>query len=169
MGEAEKEMTEAQVDMSKVTPAALMQGEDEEETAALRELLDEATAYLKRFTWHRGIKAAYLGIGVGKILGVFLFEIVPAREGGDDKMWIIVGDLPPAYITTDDAPNPATALDGYIGAMEEWVAAAREGRGVEGIIPVNVPPTAENADRLESRLRFLDERILSDYADDLRD
>lgn len=162
-------MTEAQLDMSKVVPAALMQGEDEEETAALRELLDEATAYLKRFNWHRGIKAAYLGIGVGKILGVFLFEIVPASEEVDDRVWVVVGDLPPAYITTEDAPNPATALDSYIGAMEEWVEATREGRGVEGIIPVNVPPTAENADRLESRLRFLDERILSDYADDLQD
>lgn len=159
----------AQVDMSRVTPAALMRGEDEEETAGLRQLLDEATAYLKRFHWHRGIGEAYLGIGVAKILGVFLFEVVPAREGVDDKVWVIVGDVPPAYITTEDSPNPATALDSYIGAMEDWVEAAREGRSVDGLIPVNVPPTAENAKRLASRLRFLDEKILSDYADDLQE
>lgn len=162
-------MTEAQVDMSKVTPAALMRGEDDEETAGLRELLDEATAYLKRFNWRRGIEGAYLGIGLEKILGVFLFEIVPASEEVDDKVWVVVGDLPPAYISTEDAPNPATALDSYIGAMEDWVEAVREGRGVEGLIPVNVPPTAENADRLESRLRFLDKEILSHYEEDLRD
>ena len=159
---------DAHVDMSKVTPVALMRGEDAEETAGLKELLDEATAYLKRFRFHRGIKEAYLGMGVAKILGVFLFEIVPAREGVDDKVWVIVGDLPPAYITTEDAPNPATALDSYIGAMEEWVEAARAGRSVQGLIPVNVPPTAENADRLESRLRFLDQKILSQYEEDLR-
>lgn len=159
----------AHVDMSKVTAAALMRGEDAEETAGLRELLEEATAYLNRFNWHRGLKEAYLGIGIAKILGVFLFEVVPAGEDVDDKVWVIVGDLPPAYITTEEAPNPATALDAYIGAMEEWVEAAREGRGVEGLIPVNVPPTAENADQLESRLSFLDEEILSQYEEDLKD
>jgi hypothetical protein len=158
----------AQVDMSKVTPVALMRGEDAEETAGLKELLDEATAYLKRFNWHRGLKEAYLGIGIAKLLGLFLFEIVPASEEVDDKLWVVVGDLPPAYITTEEAPNPATALDSYIGAMEEWVEAAREGRSVEGLIPVTVPPTAENAESLESRLRFLDKEILSQYEEDLK-
>src|SRR5215207_1799919 len=159
----------AHVDMSKVTPAALMRGEDAEETAGLKELLEEATAYLNRFNWHRGLGEAYLGIGVPKILGVFLFEIVPASEDVDDKVWVIVGDLPPAYITTEDAPNPATALDAYIGAMEEWVEAAREGRSGEGLIPVNDTATTENADGLDSRLRFLDKEILSQYEEDLQD
>ena len=159
----------AEVDMSKVVPADLMQGTDAEETAGLKELLDEATAYLKSFTWCRDIKKAYLGIGIPPILGVFLFEIVPARKGVDDKVWVIVGDLPPAYITTEESPNPATALDSYIGAMEDWVEAARAGRSVEGLIPVNVPPTEENTRRLESRLRFLDKEILSNYGDDLKD
>jgi hypothetical protein len=40
---------------------------------------------------------------------VFLFEIIPSREDVDDKVWLIVGDLPPAYITAEDAPNPAAA------------------------------------------------------------
>ena len=158
----------AHVDMSKVTPVALMRGEDAEESAGLKELLNEATAYLKRFHWHRGLKEAYLGIGIAKILGLFLFEIVPASEEVDDKVWVVVGDLPPAYITTEEAPNPATALDSYIGAMEEWIKAAREARSVEGLIPVNVPPTTENADSLESRLRFLDQEILSQYEEDLK-
>jgi hypothetical protein len=161
-------MTKARVDMSKVTPAAQMRGEDAEETAGLRELLEEATAYLKRLRWHRGIREAYFGLGVARIVGVFLFEVVPARPEVDDTVWVVVGDLPPAYITTEESPNPATALDAYIGAMEEWVAAARAGRSVEGLIPVNVPPTSEDAARLESRLRFLDKEILSNYADDLK-
>jgi hypothetical protein len=159
----------AEIDVSKVVPAASMQGTDAEETAGLKVLLDEATTYLKSFTWCRGIKGAYLGIGVPPILGVFLFEIVPARKGVDDKVWVVVGDLPPAYITTEESPNPATALDSYIGAMEDWVEAARAGRSVQGLIPVNVPPTEENAGRLESRLSFLDQEILSNYADDLKD
>jgi hypothetical protein len=82
-------------------------------------------------------------------------------------VWVIVGDVPPAYITVEDAPNPATALDAYIGAMQEWVDAARAGGSVADLIPVNVPPTVENAERLGRRLQFIDEEILSQYADDL--
>ena len=157
------------VDMSKVVRAASMKGEDQRETAELKTLLDEARTYLKSFSWVRNIKAEYFGLGVDKIVGVFLFEITPSRKDVDDKVWVIVGDLPPAYITAEDAPNPAAALDAYIGAMEEWVAAAKGGASVEGLIPVNVAPTPENAKRLEKRLEFLDKEILSNYADDLTD
>lgn len=146
-----------------------MKGDDEEETAELHEMLADATNYLKSFPWVREIKAAYWGIGVPKIVGVFLFEIDPSREDVDDKIWVIVDDLPPAYITAEDSPNPAAALDAYIGAMEQWVEAAKAGRSVENLIPVDVPPTLENAARLESRLRFLDKEILSKYSDDLAD
>jgi hypothetical protein len=51
--------------------------------------------------------------------------------------------------------------------MQEWVDAARAGGSVADLIPVNVPPTVENAERLGRRLQFIDEEILSQYADDL--
>jgi hypothetical protein len=86
----------------------------------------------------------------------------------DQWIWVIVGDLPPAYLTTDECPNPATALDGYIGAMLEWVDAAQKGKSVAELIPVNVPATKKHAKMLKTRLEFLDERILSEYQDDLK-
>ena len=79
-----------------------------------------------------------------------------------------MGDLPPAYLTTEDCPNPAAALDGYIGAMMEWVHAAQNGESVADLIPVNVPATKENGDMLKTRLNFLDDRILKDYHNDLK-
>jgi hypothetical protein len=103
------------------------------------------------------------------VVSVFLFRIRPTKEETDEWIWIVIGDLPSAYITAEDAPNPASALDGYIGAMEEWVEAASTGKPTTDLIPVNVPPTPENAKRLESRLQFLDREILSRYADDLKD
>ncbi|WP_208636415.1 hypothetical protein [Mesorhizobium helmanticense] len=41
--------------------------------------------------------------------------------------------------------------------MEEWVEAARQGKSVAELIPVNVPANAEMLDR---RLKFLDEKVL---------
>ena len=79
----------------------------------------------------------------------------------DNLIWVIVGDLPSAYITVENSPNPACALDSYIGAMEDWVEAVEQGRPVFDIIPVNAEPTLANAQRLKTRLSFLDEEILA--------
>lgn len=161
-------MTTAAVDFTKVTPVAEMQGDDDDETASLHSLAKEAANFLSSFTWCTAIKNQYLGIGVPGVIGVFLFEQQPSDPTVDRWLWVIVGDLPPAYITIEDAPNPACALDAYIGAVTEWVSAAKRGLPVDNLIPVNAPPTMKYAEMLESRLSFLDREILSYYAEDLK-
>lgn len=153
-------------DLSKVerlTPELL---EDEFGTE-VREYLSEARSFLLYYNWCQSIQEEYVGIFVKGILGIFLFKIVPTRADVDEWIWVVVGDVPPAYLTCDQCPNPATALDGYIGAMSEWVDAASRGESVAEMIPVNVPATRENAELLRKRLAFLDERVLSDYRKDL--
>lgn len=143
-------------------------GSRDEDAGAIRQLHDEAIAYLTRFRWCARVRAEYIGFAYPGIVAVFLFEIEPARSGVDEWVWIIVGDLPPAYITCEQSPNPASALDAYVGAMQEWVDAVRTGSSTDELIPVNVSPTTANAERLATRLKLLDEKILSGYADDLR-
>jgi hypothetical protein len=163
----EKRTMNIKVDLTKVVPAAHLKGENDEDTHLLTQMLTEATNYLSAFQWCKRIVESFFGIGVGGIMAVFLFRIKPSSEHVDEWMWVIVGDLPPAYITVDSAPNPACALDAYIGAMEEWVEAADSGRPVDNLIPVNIAPTSENARKLQRRLKFLDEEILSKYSADL--
>ncbi len=122
--------------------------------------LTEATSFLRSFSWVNGIEQTYLGNSFEGILGIFLFKISPNRADVDDFVWVIVGDLPSAYITVDDSPNPAAALDGYIGAMEDWGDAVVKGEPTDGLIPVDAPATQENAMALKSRLQFLDDNIL---------
>lgn len=157
------------INFSKVVPVDVMKGEDDEETEQLKQLLVRAKEYLESFSWCNKIVQSFFGLGIGRPLGVFLFRIDPSRENVDEWVWVIVGDVPPAYITTDQAPNPASALDGYIGAMEEWVKAVKSGESVEGLIPVNVQPTLEWANELEWRLRFIDKEILAHYTNDLKE
>jgi hypothetical protein len=73
---------------------------------------------------------------------------------------VIVGDLPPAYITVERVPNPASALDSYLGEMAAWVEAVRAGQPVDELIPVEttgggelLEPTAEHAEMLDTRLQ----------------
>jgi len=155
------------IDINKVTPIMEYQGEDEEDTALIRRMEETAYTYLMSFTWCKKICESYVGIGIGGVIGVFLYRIEPSRGDIDEWLWIVAGDLPPAYITTERARTPAAALDAYIGEMEEWVAAAREGRDVSALIPVNAEPNRENAVLLDRRLRFLDREVLSYLREDL--
>lgn len=128
-----------------------------------------AHTYIDSFPWCESIRQDYVGMFFSGIVSVFLFNINPARPGVDDWMWVVVGDIPSAYIACENARNPAEALDAYIGAMAEWAAAARAGDDVKHLIPVNVPPSIESAERLQRRLDFLDSEILSRFRDDLDD
>jgi hypothetical protein len=94
-------------------------------------------------------------------------HIVGRGNDVPDWVWVIVGDLPSAYLSIEDAPNAAIALDVYVVGLEQWVMAVRQGRSVEDLMPMNVPPTPEYADMLDSRIKFLRKEILPGFAADL--
>jgi hypothetical protein len=134
---------------------------------------DKSKKYLEEFKWHNGIVESYVGMFYPGILSVFLYRIEPSYTKefeDDDWVWVIVGDLPSAYITVEDSPNPACALDSYVGAMMEWVEAVENGDPVDDLIPVNVHPNAEMANLLRRRLDFISEEILTraEFSDDLK-
>ena len=129
---------------------------DEEELALAR----KATNFLTAFRWCASVKEAYLAFDIGDVLGVFLFRIEPRLVGVDDTLWVVVGDVPPAFLVCDDAPDWAGALRCYIREMQRWVAAVRSGSSLDGIIPVNVSATAEHAEMLSSRLDYIQDHVL---------
>ena len=145
-----------------LVPAEEMRGDDLRDTHLLNGMLEEATDFIRGFAWSGTIGRRWLGLGVGGVIAVFLFELEPTQPDVDDRLWVVVGDLPPAYLVTEDAPTARDALTGYVDEMSRWVAAARAGAPVGDLIPVNVPPTPENADLLERRLVFLRDTFLRD-------
>jgi len=75
-------------------------------------------------------------------------------------VWVVVGDLPPAYLAHEVDDSWQDALRGYVEEMSVWVEAARSGSSLDDVIPVNVPPTPEYADMLASRLDFIRTRFV---------
>lgn len=75
-------------------------------------------------------------------------------------MWVVVGDLPSAYLPCDDLPSWEEALDGYVWEMQRRVDAVRAGESVAELIPTGVAPTIEHAASLGSRLEFIRQRML---------
>ena len=148
-----------------VVPTSAMTGEDEEETARLREMEGQARAFLSSFQWCESIDGLYFGDGVGGVCAVFFAHIKPSRPDVDEHLWVVVGDLPPAYLVTDDCRTPKQALEGYIEEMRKWVALAKVGQASHDVIPVYVPPTPESAEALESRLDALEQKIIPQWFD----
>ena len=133
----------------------------------MEELCKEATAFLNSFEWCRSIKECYLCNGVGPVFGVFYFEIDPSGPDVDDAVWVIVGDIPPAYMDVENCKTGADAVEAYIYCMREWTAAVLAGEPTDDLIPVlkrssqaPIEPTAEHAEMLSSRLDFIEKEIL---------
>src|SRR5436189_3373849 len=84
---------------------------DVEHKQEVIEQAEEAKRYLNSFSWCKRIISGSLAQSFGYILCIFFFEIEPTKNGGaDDKLWIIVGDLPSAYLDTIEYKTPHDAL-----------------------------------------------------------
>lgn len=129
-------------------------------SSQLSELELEAANFIRSFAWSGDLLALFEGYQEPDIIGVFLVHLRPAAAEVDEWLWIVVGDLPPAYLVTDGSLTWQQAVAGYIDEMQRWVDAAKTGAPVDDLIPVNTPPTAEYAAMLESRLRTLRETLL---------
>jgi hypothetical protein len=143
-----------------VIPTSQMSGEDDDETLRLRGMEKAARGFIDDFDWCANIRDFYFGAGIGDVFAVFLAHIKPARPSVDEYLWVVVGDIPSAYLVTDDCPSPKEALEGYIWEMRKWVALAKEGKTSEEVIPVNTPATPEWAQALEGRLDFIEQKLI---------
>lgn len=133
------------------------------ESARLRRLLERATTYLRSHAWcPEAIAERFLGLGVGEVVAVFLFVLDEPVGGSDDRLWVVVGDLPSAYLVADRAPTPRDALAVYCELMERWCGAVEAGAGLADVFPVAAEATAENASALRSRVGFLRRHLLKE-------
>jgi hypothetical protein len=131
------------------------------------ELARRAEQFLAGLRWCRRVIEAELAWAAGDTLGVFRMRVDPAREDIADVVWVITGDLPPAYLTYEPHHTWQDAVRQYTDEMQRWVEAAKGGASVSHLLPVNVPPTPEYAARLESRLVFLRTHVLAVPAESL--
>lgn len=153
------------IDFHHLVPVEQMRGDSQRDTELLQQMLKEAEAYLRSFEWCKSIAETYFGLGIGGVVAVFLFRIEPAKEGVDEWLWVVVGDLPPAYLVTDGNPIPVSALEAYVEEMQAWVTAVEVGKSVDELIPVNLPPSHENAKELKQRLTFLTTKVIPRFKD----
>jgi hypothetical protein len=146
-----------------VIPISQMIGEDREDTNLLNGMSERAQAFLSSFSWCVSINQFYFGCGIGGVFAVFFAHLQPSRPAIDDFLWVVVGDLPSAYLVVDSSTTPSQAMSAYIAAMRRWAKLAKKGKTSRNVIPVNVPATPEWAEALEGRLKMLEQEILPEF------
>ncbi len=136
----------------------------------LKELAEEATAFLTRQPWCLNVKQGYIARFWPGILGIFYFDIESGQSGAENNVWIIVGDIPPAYIDPVSCPTGEDALAGYVGEVNEWIANAKENKPLTEFIPIlrrhslsPVANTKETIEMLDSRMRFIENELIPQY------
>ncbi|MFT6461081.1 MAG: hypothetical protein ACJA0Y_000575 [Maricaulis maris] len=133
---------------------------DDEAAAILSEESNEAQGYIEAQRWCGEIKAAYVAMIEPGVISIFLFNQIPKRSGIDPYIWVVVGDIPSAYIPCFEIPRPYDALSGYIYEMRRWSDAAIQGNSVEGLYPIGLEPTVELGRALAKKVGFIERNIL---------
>ncbi len=149
------------IDKTKLEPINVIENEE------VKRLATGAKNFLLSHTWCQEIAGEYLAFAVTGVIGVFLFDIVPSRPEVDSTLWVITGDLPPAYLVTDDAESWQEALEGYVYEMRRWVNAVRNHESLDDIIPVSAEPTLKHAEMLEGRLDFIQKNLIDVPSDSI--
>lgn len=140
---------------------------EREELARLAaELAAEAAGYIRNFHWAPPIRDMPLAFGIGKVIGLYLARFERPIEGGDDdELWIVVGDMPPAYFVTDYTSAPADALEAYCELMQDWADAVVANDDLSQVYPVFAAPTQEHAEMLLGRIAYI-RRVFIPLAED---
>jgi hypothetical protein len=153
------------IDTSDWMEESKIEGEDPEDTELLRELAAEARAYMEAFEWCPNIESIHLALGVGGVVGVFLFQFDEVIEDDDDALWVVVGDLPSAYVIVEPDDDGISALSRYCELMEDWAFNVLKGHSLEDSFPVDAEATSEHAEMLNSRIAFLRSEIIESPED----
>jgi hypothetical protein len=149
------------IDTSSFQDESGITGDDPEDTELLREMAAEARAYIEDYEWCPPIEKFHLALGIGGIVAAFLVQFDEAIEGtDDDALWIIVGDLPSAYVIVEPGDDGDAALSRYCGLMEDWAFNVLKGSSLEESFPVAAEATHENAELLTQRIAFIRTEIL---------
>jgi hypothetical protein len=126
----------------------------------VREFAAEAESFVASQRWCRRVSGVRLAWAVAGVLGVFQVDLVAAETGVDPTLWVVVGDIPPAYLVLDETPTWREALQGYVAEMSRWVHAVRNGLPLDDVIPVAAEPSQEHAEMLAGRLAFIETEII---------
>lgn len=124
------------------------------------DLAAEARQFLSSHPWCVSVQRVAMRFTIPEYLGVFLCTFIPREPEVDTQLWVVVGDLPSAYLAYEETHTWQDALAGYVGEMRRWIEAVRTGASLDDVIPVEYPATRQVADMLQWRLDYIQTELV---------
>ncbi len=124
-----------------------------------------AEEYLGAFRWCRSLESCHIYVNLGSKLCVFLFRIVNSQSPADDRLWVIVGDLPAMYLDGHDIRSTKAVLLAYVDWAEDWVTHVLANKSLERCYPFHTDATPEVAVMLAQRATFIRTMIVGNMDD----
>lgn len=149
------------MDLNALTPETGRLSDDPTDDAIIRDMIKDAKLYLRSYRWCPPIAQVLVGYAVPNVIAALLVRFSRPIQDKDEMLWVIVGDLPSAYLVIDQARDAAAAIRVYCDLMDEWIDSVKTGRvGDDCIYPVKAPRDSQHAEMLATRIRFIREKIL---------
>lgn len=104
----------AEIDWRQVCEVSCLKG------TAGWECLLRAREYLVYQSWCKNILEEFFACKIGEDFHIFLFEVESPKEDADRFVWVVCGNVPPLYLTTDCCPTPKDVAETYCDLAEQW-------------------------------------------------
>lgn len=126
--------------------------EDAEEAEVLDDMAAQARTYISAFRWCEPILDQEMRFGVANVMAICLFTFSKPIGGSEQKLWVVTGDMPSAYLVVVEDDSVANAMERYCELMADWCEAVEQGTSLDEVFPVSASPTHEHASMLRTRI-----------------
>lgn len=138
----------------------------DDDRALINRAKEEALAYVSSFGWCPNVESIAYVNGIPGVVHVFMVSFrEPVLGTADDRLWLVVGDLPSAYLVVEDGDNVRDVLHEYCNLMEDWVLAVRAKSDLKDVFPVRADQTEEMALMLKNRVRLLRDDVIGNLVE----
>ena len=127
----------------------------------LDELADSVISFLLNHQWCLTVEKIRLTYHMSSKVAVFIVGITREENSKEpNDLWIIAGDIPTVCLERLDGEVSLNALETYIDLMRDWVECYKEGGDLSECYPIEVKPSDEIVEMLESRMDFIEDELL---------
>jgi len=129
--------------------------------AEITDLLARGRNFLGKQVWVRDVSKAFFYRGFAHF-AVFLYDVVSA-SGEASRLWVMVGECPPYFVTDDGQMSGTEAISIYTSWLEQWIAALSRGSAQPSFPLLTAGGAAQvsNPKSLEPSLRILRDFLLT--------
>jgi hypothetical protein len=133
--------------------------------AELAVLVQESKDYLNSHSWCTKINDGWVFINLGRVLCIFLYAIENNQSPDDNLLWVVVGDLPAAYLDTFTVSDTKDVLKVYTELVNDWIVHVESNQSLDDCFPLKSDRSLESTEMVKRRIVLLQNNIMPEIGE----